>query len=121
MPGSGPPVPDLVLDAIRDGATFVIVKGEHGGLDVDGVVQRLAVSHSVSDLAGVWRLSPDGGSYITAETFAALKAWASSGSRVMPVQFDEGQLFGLGIFADSVAGVPIARVVITQPLDKLGA
>jgi hypothetical protein len=115
MPGSGPPEPDatLVLNAIRNGATWVPQRAEWGGLDVDGVVQRLAIERAL--VGFVWRLDPDSGSLIDQGTYETLAAWATSASRDAPISFDEGQLFALGLIADSVSGTPIARVVVIGP------
>lgn len=106
-PGSGPPTPDLILDAIRDGASFVIVRGELGGLDVGGVVQRLLLEHDV------WRLDPDAGACIDKDTFRALAAWAAlpAHSLTPPARIGD-ESFGLALLPDSVRGMPIARVVI---------
>lgn len=116
MPGSGPPVPDLVLDAIRDGASFVVIRGELGGLDVGGVVQRLLLEHDV------WRLDPDAGACIDKDTFRALAAWAAlpMHSLTPPARIGD-ESFGLALLPDSVRGVPIARVVVTTFADIAGA
>lgn len=107
MPGSSPPVPDLVLDAIRGGASFALVRGDLGGLDVGGVVQRLLLEHDV------WRLDPDAGACIDKATFNALASWAAlpSHSLTPPARIGD-ESFGLALLPDSVRGVPIARVVI---------
>lgn len=119
MPGSGPPVPDLVLDAIRDGAAFVPLRGEWGGLDVGGVVQRLLFT--ANRVGGEWSLDPDSGSMIDLGTFEALAAWAISAARKAPIAFDEGQLFTLGLMRDSAGGLPIARVFIAGAFAEAAA
>jgi len=120
MPGSGPPVPDIVLDAIKNGASFVPQKGEYGGLDDDGVIKRLLFTDN--RVGGTWALDPDAGSFINAGTFAALVAWAVSASRAAPIAFDEGQLFRLGLVRDTAPfGLPIARVVVMAPIVEASA
>lgn len=116
MPGSGPPVPDLVLNAIHNGATWIPLRGEWGALDVNGVVQRLVTVRTLNP-DGAWALDPDAGAFMDHGTFQALQAWAKSAARHAPIQFDEAQLFALVLMADTVKGTPIVRVVVTGPAD----
>lgn len=114
MPGSGPPVPDKILDALAEGATFLRVTGDLGGLHVGADVMRLSIVRSESP-AGAWALDPDGGSLITRGTFDALASWAAARA-VKVAQYDAiviaDDLFALGLVPAVEGGVPIARVVV---------
>lgn len=113
MPGSGPPVPDDVLDALRKGATFYPIKSDLGALLVDGVPYRLAIKVTVD--GSRWVLDPDAGSYVTRGTFAALAGWASSTSGELRFDDLRSEIFAPGLYPESEGGIPIARVAIVGP------